>query len=192
MSHKDPKFPWNPMVPVAVTPDEYEQEVVAWLTEAGNELTSFKVRHQAKVEGSSGEYAFDGLAEFVVFGGAKIIVLIECKRHAYSVKRDDVITLEGKLRDVGAHKAMLFSTAGFQSGALKYATARGIATITFIDGKITYQTRSTEDAPDPPPWLNIPRFSGWFLSSTDETIRSRLVHTGSSAIISDWLNKNES
>jgi len=68
------------------------------------------------LKGASGEYAFDALAEFEILGGARILVLVECKRHSSPVKREDVLVLEAKLRDTGAHKAMVFSTAGFQSG----------------------------------------------------------------------------
>jgi restriction system protein len=47
---------------------------------------------------------------------------------------------------------MIFSTSGFQKGALEYAAAHGIATITFIDGKSTYETRAMNSQPvEPPP-----------------------------------------
>ena len=35
----------------------------------------------------------------------------------------------------------MFATSGFQSGAIQYASEKGIATITFMAGKFVYQTR---------------------------------------------------
>lgn len=187
MRNRNPRSPWNPAVSVEVSPSEYEEQVVAWLRQAKGALQEFRVQHQARVAGSSGEYTFDALAEFEILQGARLVVLVECKRHNSPVKRDVVLTLESKLRDVGAHKAMLFSTAGFQSGALKFAAERGIATVTFIDGKLTYETRSMAPPLDPPPWANIPRFGAWFLSMEDERISSGLLGTGRSESLDDWL-----
>lgn len=150
MHRRNHESPFNPATSVEVSPDEYERQVAAWLGQTKRGLASFKIQHQAQLGGSSGEYTFDGIAEFEIFDGARIIVLVECKRHSSAVKRDYVLTLEAKLRDVGAHKAMLFSTAGFQRGALEYAAERGIATVTFIDGKLTYETRSAAPTPGPP------------------------------------------
>jgi restriction system protein len=48
-------------------------------------------------------------------------MLIECKRHKEKVKRDLVMVLHQRLQSVGGQKAMLFSTAGFQTGAVEYA-----------------------------------------------------------------------
>jgi restriction system protein len=165
MRRRSPPSNWNPAEAVEVSPAEYEQQVVAWLRATAGGFKSFRVKHQEKILGSSGEYAFDAVAEFEILGGAKILVLVECKRHADPVKRDDVLALEAKLRDVGAHKAMLFSTAGFQRGAIDYATQRGIATVTFIDGRLTYETRNAvgDRDPEPPEWAKIPRFCGWLL-----------------------------
>jgi restriction system protein len=117
-------------------------------------------------------------------------VLVECKRHSRPVERDDVLALESKLRDVGAHKAMLFSTAGFQRGALEYATERGIATVTFIDGKLTYQTRAAGPSLEPPPWANIPRYAGWFLSAQGQSIRCGSLGTSCPDQIDAWLERD--
>jgi restriction system protein len=112
---------WNPEMPVDVSPEEYEREVVSWLQATEPALASFAVHHRMKLEGASGEYEFDAVAKFEVLNGATFLVLVECKRHSSPVKRDVILALEAKLRDVGAHKGMIFSTAGFQRGALEYA-----------------------------------------------------------------------
>ena len=188
MRRRNPTSPWNPAEPVEVSPTEYEQQVVAWLRATAGGFTHFQVKHQEKIVGSSGEYAFDAIAEFEVLGGARILVLVECKRHADPVKRDDLLALEAKLRDVGAHKAMLFSTAGFQRGAIDYATQRGIATVTFIDGRLTYETKSAANDrdPDPPPCAKIPRFCGWLLTSNGTSIQVSLVSDGYMDALVAW------
>lgn len=189
MQRRDRKSPWNPPASVEVSPEEYERQVVAWLGQTKRGLSSFTIRHQAQLAGSSGEYSFDGIAEFEIFDGARIVVLVECKRHSSPVKRDHVLALEAKLLDVAAHKAMLFSTAGFQRGALKYATERGIATVTFIDGKLTYETKSALPTPDPPPWANISQFAGWFVSAEDKSIHSSLIDASRTDPIDSWLEQ---
>ena len=187
--NRDQHSRWNPAASVEVSPDEYERQVVAWLRQTKRGLSSFKIRHQALVAGSSGEYTFDGIAEFEIFDGARIVVLVECKRHSNPVKRDYVLALEAKLRDLGAHKAMLFSTAGFQRGALEYATERGIATVTFIDGTLTYETRGARAAPEPPPWAKMLRFAGWFVSAEGQSVYCSLVTPDRAEPIALWLEQ---
>ncbi len=185
---RDPNAPWNPASPVFVTPDDYEKQVVSWLRETGHTLASFRVTHLEEIEGSSGAYVFDAVAEFTVFEGARVVVLVECKRHRRAVERQDVLALEAKLRDVGAHKAMLFSTAGFQKGALEYAAERGIATITFIDGASTYETKARDSRPaQPPPWVHHPRFAGWFITGKAGKVSSSLVRDDRLEPITTWL-----
>jgi len=59
---------------------------------------------------------------------------------------------------------MLFSTSGFQEGALKLAQARGIATITVIDGRRLYETKSLYPESTVPVWVKLPRFGGLSLT----------------------------
>lgn len=47
-----------------------------------------------------------------------------------------------RLRDVNAQKGIIFSTSGFQSGALDFAAAKHIATVAIVDGKWLSQTRA--------------------------------------------------
>ena len=184
---RNPRTPWNPQDSVAVSPEEYERQVVEWLSVEGAGLTAFSAKHQVKLRGSSGEYAFDGVAEFTILQGAKVIVIIECKRHSDPVKRDDLLSLEAKLRDTGAHKAMIFSTAGFQSGALEYASTRGIATVTFLDGLFLYETRGADDPSESPLWAEIPRFSNLWLVMKEGTITDTRVGQEAPEALSAWL-----
>lgn len=185
---RNPESPWNPAYPVEVTPDEYEQQVVEWLSRAGSDLKDFHVRHRTLLLGSAGEYEFDAVAEFTILGGARLVLLVECKRWRRPVDREVLLGLDAKLRDVGAHKAMVVSTCGFQKGALDYAAGRGIATVTFIDGRWLYETKSLfNQSAEPPPWIRSPRFAGQLLSVVDGRICAHLVDEQQVDAIRGWL-----
>lgn len=188
MNEPDARSSWNPADPVQISPEEYERQVVAWLSKTRGRLASFTIRHQEKRSGSSGNYTFDALAEFEIFEGARILVLVECKRHKNPVKRDAIQILESKLRDVGGHKAMVFSTAGFQRGALEYAAKRGVATITLIDGRLTYETRDGGPPIDPPRSANVPHFAGFALSVEDGAIHISVITDERMDPITKWLD----
>ena len=182
---RNPSSPWNPARPAQVTPDEYEQQVVAWLKEAGLSLDTFNVRHRGHIAGSGGDYELDAVAEFTVLRGARVLVLVECKRNSRPVEREELLALEAKRIDVGAHKAMIFSTGGFQSGALQYAGSRGIATVTFLDGRFLYETRGRMPA-SPPPWVILPRFAAMMLREKDKQIMCSGIG-GSDDSLREWI-----
>lgn len=175
MSYEEPESPWNPGVPVVLTPREYERQVVAWLRASAESLEDFSVRHLQHLSGSSGDFEFDAVAEFPVFGGARLVVLVECKRLSRPVERDEILALWAKLQDVGAHKAMVFATCGFQSGAVEYAQSRGIATITFVGGVFQYETRMLIHAMSPSSWTGSRSFAGIWLSTDGSTIHCTSV-----------------
>lgn len=187
---RNPSSPWNPAFPVELTPEKYEQQVVAWLRAAGETLEDFRVEHLQHLTGTGGDYEFDAVAEFTVLRGARLVVLVECKRYSQPVEREKLLSLWAKLQDVKAHKAMMFATCGFQSGALDYATAYGIATIAFVDGLFTYETKAVGPAADnpPPPWVKIPPYVGIFMTGTDGTISSGTVDLEHADALNGWLN----
>ncbi len=122
-----------------VSPEGFEKLVHSWLaTHGSGSLEDFKVQHLSRVPGAGGEYEIDVTVEFKIFGGARIITLVECKHQKQPVKRDQVLVLEAKLRDTGAHKGVVFSTSGFQRGAVEYAKNRGIATVTVRNDQPVY------------------------------------------------------
>ena len=157
----NPDSPWTPRVPVDITPAEFESLVLAWLQRcAEGEKQRIEAEHLGVVQGGGGEHKLDVLTKLCVFGGALIIVLVECKHQTRPVEREDVMVLEAQLRDVGAHKGMLFSTSVFQSGALKYADARGIATVTVVAGKWLYETKASGGGPvELPPWVHFDAYA---------------------------------
>ena len=69
-------------------------------------------------------------------------ILAECKQHKKRVGRDKVEVLESRLRSLGAQKGILLSTAGFQSGAIEYAEAHGIALIQVFDTRVNWYSHS--------------------------------------------------
>jgi len=78
------------------------------------------------VKGVDGSYVIDVTARFSAMG-ASFLVLIECKHERRKVERQAVQVLHAKMVSTWAQKGMLFSVAGFQSGAVEYATVHGIA-----------------------------------------------------------------
>ena len=89
-------------------------------------LQNFKIAHDQKIETDDGTYQIDVLAEYTALG-VKNTVIVECKKQSRSVEREIVAALDRKLQSIGAQKGILISTAGFQSGAVKFAEKHGIA-----------------------------------------------------------------
>lgn len=132
---KNPKVPW----------EEFERHVKDVLKTASEKVAVY-VEGKRTLKADDAEYEVDAYAEVELFGGATVKIIIECKRYTAAVKRDTVMALHRKTQEVGAHKAMLFATSGFQRGALAYALKHGIALVKLADGAATYMTRSI-DAP---------------------------------------------
>ena len=180
---------------VDITPTEFEKQVKAWLEKSSDGLKEFRATHRKKVKGSGGEYEIDVVAEFEALGGASIVVLIECKYYSSSnpIKRDTVMILHDKVQDTGAHKGILFSTSGFQKGALEYAKARGIATVQVEDGRnIGYATKELGSAAERPPWVPHYKYIGWLITLTEEGNESRhLVADDYHEAIRSWLNPDK-
>jgi restriction system protein len=98
------------------------------------------------IRGVDGEYEVDVTARFSALG-MNFLVLVECKHYKSAIKRETLQILRDRILSTGAQKGALFSTSGFQSGALEYARIHGIATITMVDGQSTYMTKSLGSRP---------------------------------------------
>jgi restriction system protein len=178
---------WNPTNPLEVTPEEYEKQVVSWLQSAGEGLKGFSVSHLEKIHGNGGEYSIDGWAEFEVFGGAKVCVLVECKRRGRPVERDVILGVYAKAQAIGAQKSIVFSTSGFQRGAVEFATSASIALVIFVDGKLTYVTRSREplsEASYPP---DLPGFAGQMIRSEGNKTTILTISDDQINPLADWF-----
>lgn len=68
----------NPNLEITAT--EFECLVRDWILKQGDELTSLKVTHDAKIETYDSTYKIDVLAKFQAFASAEFTVLIECKK----------------------------------------------------------------------------------------------------------------
>jgi len=100
-------------------------------------LTDFIIKHNQKMEVDDGTYQIDVLAEYTALG-ARNKVIIECKKRSKSIKREIVAELYAKIQSLGAHKGILISTSGFQTGATLYAKKHGIALWQICDKHIKH------------------------------------------------------
>ena len=85
---------------------------------------------------------------------------------------------------------MLFSTSGFQEGAIRLARAHGIATITVLDGRWLYKTKSVGPPQPPPAWIKLPRFAAERLSPTEDGWSSHRIDDEQVDAISEFLNND--
>lgn len=157
-----------------ISPEDFEKEIQDQIRILGPDISNFEVRRRQKLLGLDGEYEIDVLVNFEMLG-ANFLVLIECKKHKNSIKREVVQILNDRLRSTGAQKGMIFSTASFQSGAIGYAYKHGIALIQLVDGKYTYHTKSFNTPTSYPPGL--PEFACYITYLSDDGNESyRLIH----------------
>lgn len=114
------------------SPQEFEKYVARYLRHMaridGWNRHVFEVRHREIVGHAEDRFEMDVTVRFRTLG-VDFLLLIECKHLARKVEREAVLVLNDKKEAVGAQKGVIFSTSGFQSGAIRYAGKRGIALI---------------------------------------------------------------
>lgn len=145
--------------PVQLSPRDYEKAVKAYLDAMGEQLLEYRSEHREKPDGPGGEYEIDVTVRFTALG-VDFLVLVECKHYRRKVEREVFQVLHDKIRLLGAHKGMVFTTSGFQSGALEYAEVHGVAAIWMKDGR-TEVIRKADGLPELPPRPPV----GWLLGS---------------------------
>jgi len=187
VSKRNPESPWNPANPAEISPEEYEKQVVGWLREAAGTLDKFEVRTLRHLSGSGGDYEFDAVAYLTILNGAQIVILVECKRYSRPVEREKLLSLWAKMQDVKAHKAMIFATSGFQSGALEYAKVYGIATVAFVQGEFLYETRGAMTPRQSLSWAGLPEYAGIFMSKEHDRISCSPIKLASTDALRKWL-----
>lgn len=156
---------------VKLTPMQYELAVKAILDGSGLALQEYKSTHLEAVEGVDGSYVMDVAVRFSALG-ASFLVLIECKHEQRKVERQAVQVLHAKMVSTGAQKGMLFSVAGFQTGAIEYATVHGIALIQMAHASSTWLTRSFGPSIPPPPAVDAPDYVGWWCHGNELSVVS--------------------
>lgn len=185
----NPDSPWNPRIPIDISPSDFEKLVLEWLRRAAErEQQTVTAEHLEIAYGDGGQYKVDVRVTFSAFGGALFVVLVECKRQSRPVEREDVMVLESKLRDVNAQKAMIFSPSGFQRGALEYAAAKNIATVAIVEGQWLYQTRAAGARPTkPPPWVHFDPHAGILMTKTATGVSCNTIDLSRVDAIVEWL-----
>jgi restriction system protein len=163
---------------VNITPEEFEQYVKDWFDSEGINLKSYKSIINNKAAADDGVYEIDIDITYDALG-VEFRVLIECKRHSYNIKREVLQILHEKLQSIGAHKGIVCSTSGFQSGALKYARKHGIACIMVAENRMLVQTRSSDREPVSQEYCDffgLPKISGYLSEyEADDTIHYSIV-----------------
>jgi restriction system protein len=149
--------------PPNLTPEAFELEVKSKLDGLGAGLADYRSEHREVVAGADGEYEIDITVRFTALG-ANFLVLVECKHYRRPVGREKVQALFAKMQSIGAHKGLMFATNGFQSGAIEFADAHGIALVELVDGRNSW-IRKSADFNGPVPWSEVPdyvpRIVGW-------------------------------
>jgi hypothetical protein len=56
----------------------------------------------------------------------KYVTLVECKRWKEKIDRSRIDVLASSVEDLGASKGVMFTTSGYEEGAVQYAKAKGI------------------------------------------------------------------
>ncbi|MGA0556799.1 restriction endonuclease [Larkinella sp. VNQ87] len=172
-----------------ISPTEFEKLVKDFLSEAGKTLPSFEVHHNVKEKAHDGTYQIDVKATFDIFGGSNIVVLVECKKYNAPVKREKVEILFSRLLSIGAHKGIIFSTSGFQQGAIEFAAKHGIALIRLREGRFSYETRSLDRVVvEIPAWADLPKYDGVYIHDIEENKCSiSNLSTGHLSSLSDFI-----
>jgi restriction system protein len=114
----------------------------------GHSLPGFPVERHELITAPDGQYRIDVSLRFTQLE-VDLLVLVECKNRVRPVEREDVQVLADGLRATGAQKGILFSTNGFQRGAIHYARSHGIALVSVIEGKFTTERERLAGRPSP-------------------------------------------
>lgn len=161
--------------PAEITPTEFETFVTSLFDAIATSglITNLRIQNHEVIQGVDGKYDFDATVRYELAGMA-FLTLVEAKRHSNPIKRELVQVLHQKLQSVGAQKAVLISTAPFQTGALEFALIHGIALVTVTEGRFTYVTRSASQVPaltreQAAEYYDLPTFVGHGYSRGDSS-----------------------
>lgn len=166
----------------ALSPTAFEEYVGHVLRALKEGLRDFKIEHRKLRKGANGEYEIDLEVSFRALGPTRFVVLVECKHHRARVKRDVVQVLHDRIRETGAHKGMVFSSAGFQSGAIEYAGTKGIALVQIQgSGGMSFVTEAFRGKP-----RGTQTLVGWLIGRRTPTSRE-VVSPIDSVAIRSWF-----
>lgn len=123
----------------SISPTEFEElslKILNGYAEAEH-LLDFSIQHNVSITADDGTYQIDVYARFIAMG-VEFKVIAECKRYSVPISREKIAVLADKVRSIGAHKGIMISTCGFQSGAFEYAKKHGIALLQIIDKDVIH------------------------------------------------------
>ncbi|WP_090934389.1 restriction endonuclease [Nonomuraea jiangxiensis] len=154
------------------TPDEFEEFVQRTFQSMIPAIEDLRVTLHEIIRGVDGTYDFDVTVRYQLFG-LSFLVLAEAKRHLNPIKRELVQILHQKQQSVGAHKAVMFSTAPYQSGAVSFAQTHGIALILVSKTSLVFKSRSQHDYVFPylpqPSCIDACLWDGYILDEAERT-----------------------
>jgi hypothetical protein len=128
--------------PVELDAAAFERFVADTLSHASGLVEDLRITFHERLGAHDGTYDIDATVRFRL-DGMDFLVLIEAKRHTSSIKREVVQLLHDKVRSTGAHKGVVWSTAPFQLGALKYAAEHGVGLVHVSDRGEEWLVRSS-------------------------------------------------
>jgi Restriction endonuclease len=131
-----------------MTPEEFEDLAAGLLEEVMGEADKFEIERHTVLRTADGKYDIDATVRFEL-GGLAFLVLVEAKRHKNPIKRKLVAVLHQKMQSVGAQKAIRVSATAFQSGAVEFAQAHGIALATVAGRRLNLETKADPNHPSP-------------------------------------------
>jgi hypothetical protein len=187
----EPEDDFRPYPSPVITPGEFEDWLGEVLPPAFPPDAVIEIRES--LSGVDGSYVLDVTVRFRA-GGLDFLVIGEAKHHTRPVEREDALVLNAKLQSLGAHKGVIFSTSGFQKGAIDFARVHGIALVMVTEGRFTYLMRSQ----DPPAIsreyareVGLPDFVGYrVLGDASGSISSSLVSPDRPDVLADLGTKN--
>ncbi|MFJ3819281.1 restriction endonuclease [Streptomyces sp. NPDC090056] len=181
-----------------MTAAEFEEFVVELLRSVEHVNLDFTVASHETVQGADGDYDIDATVRYE-FLGMEFLVLVEAKHHRHPIKRELVQVLHQKLTSVGAQKALMVSSAPYQSGAVNFAKAHGIALLTITEGRYTFETKSADGHPaltreEAREYFGLPTFTAHLYTSGESpgVTRVQAVRPGEPAALQEWLCKDVS
>jgi hypothetical protein len=169
----------NTVERLKLSPEEFELEIKRQFDCMSRGLKNYKSTHRELIPGPDGEYEIDIVASFESLG-LNFKTLIECKNYKRKVEREVLLALHTKKESLGAQKAVLVTTVGFQTGALEFAKSHGIAAMVFKNWRLE-RILNSKDLPGIQYGPLIPTLIlTTFVESKRESIQERYLNERSS------------
>lgn len=127
-------------------PKEFELLVLEWLSL--RLPRDFRAFHRKKYTGKTRQVYEIDISFEGDMGGLNFVTLVECKMYAPNrrVEAAEINEFGARLRDIGAHKGLLATTSGFQSGVYTLAEAERIALLLVRDASVQFALHRDEKA----------------------------------------------